>query len=78
MLGRVLGPRDRLVIGHCRLGGAAQAPEQVGADCVEQVVVRESELIDDTSAAAGPSTSARATAGLRATTGLGASASSWL
>jgi len=36
--GRVAGLRDRGVVGGVRLGSPAQAPEQVGADRVEQVV----------------------------------------
>jgi hypothetical protein len=40
-LGRVLGACDRGLVRQCRLGVAAEASEQIGADGVEQVVAAE-------------------------------------
>jgi hypothetical protein len=44
-LGRVAGPRDRGTVGSVRLGPAAQPPQQVGADRVEQVVPVQVQLV---------------------------------
>src|ERR1700724_3282803 len=45
-LGCVLGAGDRRLVRQPRFGVAAEAPEQVGADGVEQVVARQVEAID--------------------------------
>src|SRR5438876_12378175 len=44
-LGRVLGAGDRCVVRQRRFGAPAQAPEQVGADGVEQVVTLQVEAV---------------------------------
>jgi hypothetical protein len=46
-LGRVAGPRDRGVVSGLRLGPAAQLPQQVGADRVEQVVPVQVQLVHE-------------------------------
>src|SRR5436305_3714309 len=46
-LGRVAGPRDRGAVGGVRLGPAAQPPQQVGADRVEQVVPVQVQLVHE-------------------------------
>ena len=46
-LGRVFGAGDRGVVRQGGLGVAAQAPEQVGTDRVEQVIAIEIEAVDE-------------------------------
>src|SRR5919108_1090578 len=44
---RVLGPGDRRRVRLVRVGGAAQAPQEVGADRMEQVIAVEVEVVDE-------------------------------
>ena len=45
-LGRVLGPGDRHFVRPRRLGVSPDAPEQVGADGVKQVVTLQLQVFD--------------------------------